>query len=301
MAVIKKRIYCALGYKCNNNCLFCAVDSVSKSLENSSTEELFSFFDTFENKKNIEFEISGGEPTIRSDFLDLMKYLKQLNSNNSYILLSNGRSFSNSNFTRKLSDVSPEALIIPIHGDTLKLHDLQTQSFGSFNETINGIDNLLDYSFDVDLKVIVNKLNYIYLPQIVQFIVQTYPTIKYVSLNWLDLAGSAIRNKNRVFIPFLNAIPYVQKALDVAVSNGLNIRTYSMPKCIFDEEYQSFVGVQLRPQLSCKTPSQLLDCVKWTSGTVDKCRGCVYIKNCTGTWYNYFNSYGTGEISPIIK
>jgi len=297
----RKRVYCALGYQCNNRCLICAVDSETNRNRNISTEELCRYFDRFSGKDGFEFEISGGEPTIRPDFLYLINYLRSNSPKNPYILLSNGRRFSDTHFTSRVSEMPPKSILIAIHGDTQQIHDTQTQVRGSFNETVVGVRNLFDYGLNVDLKIIVTKLNFTRLPELVQFAAQTFPNLRHMSINGLDVQGTVLRNKERVFVPIRTAKPYIQKALDSAMSQGISIRTYSLPVCLFDDPYRQFIGEQPQRNLICKSPTTETDSVAWTQGTIDKCSSCKYRSFCSGTWYSYFDNYGTEELTPVLE
>ncbi|MCK5473786.1 MAG: 4Fe-4S cluster-binding domain-containing protein [Candidatus Aenigmarchaeota archaeon] len=295
-----KRIYCALGYKCNNNCLICAVDSATKQDKNISTQEICNFLDNFSGKHEIEFEISGGEATLRSDFLYIMDYIRKNNPKSPCILLSNGRRFSDTNFTSHLSEIMPQSTIIAIHGNNSNMHDAQTQIKGSFIETISGVSNLFDFGFNVDLKAIVTKLNYKKLPEIIQFAAQTFPDLKYMSINGLDVQGAAETNKNRVFIPMSSQKNYIQKAIDMALNYDIAIRTYSFPFCLFDEDYRKFVGFQPQDNVTCKSPFVEKENLLPNYGPVEKCSFCKYVSVCGGTWHSYYSAYGVDELSPVL-
>ena len=296
----KKRIYCALGYRCNNNCLVCAVDSLTKQDKNVSSKELFIFLERFSGRKDIDFEFSGGEPTLREDLIDIFERVRRNNSKSSCILLSNGRKFSDINFTSQFSKNIPESIIIAIHGDSPKLHDMQTQVTGSFNETIQGIKNLFEFGFNVDLKIIVTKINYLRLPEIVRFIAHTFPELKHMSINGLDMQGAAEINKDLVFVSMSKQKQYIQKAIDAALEFNIVIRTYSFPFCIFDEPYRKFVGIQPPDVVTCKSPFIEKENLLANFGPIKSCNSCNYVSICGGTWHSYYESYGVKELHPII-
>ncbi len=295
----KDRIYCVLGHKCNNNCLFCAVDSETNRNRSLTNAEIIGFIDSLRDRKNIEIEISGGEPTCRSELFYFLDYLRLNCPHIRFVLLTNGRNFSNVGMAARLSDLNPYTVLIPINGDTPKLHDRISGSNGSFNETMHGIRNLYDYNVYVCLKTVVTGLNYRRMPQIVEMIAGYFPECPGITINGLDVLGKALLNKDLIGVRLRDAAPYVEKAIDAANDYGLKIKVYSIPPCVLGEGYRTFCGTKVRHTVISMGPEKEAHRARLTYGTVDKCRGCRYFDECTGTWYSYFDAYGTDELKPV--
>lgn len=295
----KERIYCVFGYQCNNNCLFCAVNSKSRRNLLLSNADIIRFFDALKDKNDFEIEISGGEPTCRPELFYFLEYLHDNYPYVHYTLLTNGRNFSNVSLALKLSKLNPSNVIIPINADTPELHDQITQSKGSFYETMQGIRNLYDYDVNASLKTVVNGLNYTRLPQIVELVATNFFECPGITINGLDVLGRALINKDIIGVRLRNVAPYVEKAIDVANQYDLKIKVFSIPPCVLSEDYRKFNGVKHRTHVITKTPCVDAHTVALTYGTVEKCRGCRYFKDCTGSWYSYFDVYGTDELHPI--
>ncbi len=265
-----------------------------------STQEVIAFFERYRNYKNIEMEISGGEPTIRPDLLYLIEYLyTQINI--PYILLSNGRRFSDLNFVSKLAEFPPQSIMVALHGHNAELHDKISQRKGSFNETVQGISNLYEYRLNVVIKVVLSKVNYRKMPEFVEFVAQTFPECEGITINGLDISGKALEDRDSLAYKLPDCIPYVQKAIDCANKYNLKIRIFSIPLCLFDESYREYVGLKNRTTIMCKSPEEESSSVSLFYGTADKCAPCIYKSNCSGTWYNYYKYYGTDELKPILK
>jgi len=86
-------------------------------------------------------ELIGGEPTIRPDIVDLIKFAHQLNFKN-VVMATNGRLFSYKKFAEKIIKAGLTDLIFSIHGHNSKLHDSLTRSKGSFRQMMQGIKNV---------------------------------------------------------------------------------------------------------------------------------------------------------------
>ena len=292
-------IYCGLGFGCDNDCILCVANNGEKH-ENMSTSAMISYFDRIIENKNLTIQISGGEPTVRNDFLYLMEYLSVRAPRITKVLLSNGRRFSNMDFTAKVAAYPPVCVLVPLHSYEPKLHDMITRRAGSFNETVLGIRNLLEYQITVIPKTIVNKLNYKMLPDFVEFVAQTFPECGAVGIDTMDLLGAAGVNKEVLKVRHIDSAPYIEKAIDVALMYGLHISVIYMPFCLVEEKYRKFISPD-QSIVMYKDPrdEKLKGNLTKERGTVDACGKCKYVGKCPGTWYSYFREFGYDELKPI--
>ncbi len=72
-----------------------------------------------------------------------------------FLLLSNGRVFSDSKFADKVKENIPPKIriAIPVYADNEKLHDEITRVDESFKQAISGILNLIERNIDVEIKL----------------------------------------------------------------------------------------------------------------------------------------------------
>lgn len=294
------RLYCAFSYECNNNCIHCAVANESEKRAALSLADVIQLFNRLKDLKDFEIELSGGEPTCCPEFFYFLDMLCTSYPEIKKIVLSNGRNFSKTGITAKFSDYNIDNIMIPIHGDNRQLHDKISQSRGSFDETISGIRNLYEYGLPVSLKTVINGLNFQRIPQLIDMTAQAFPQSHGLSINGLEMKGNALKYKEIVGVRLKDAAPHIEKAIDKAKEQGFRVITYSIPPCVFKEEYRRYVGRKRRTSIITKTPTVDLRSVMLTSGTIEKCKPCKYYQNCTGTWYSYLDVYGTEELSPIL-
>jgi MoaA/NifB/PqqE/SkfB family radical SAM enzyme len=293
------RLYCALSFACNNNCLHCAVDSERQKHKSLSIEEINILLERIGEIKNVEVEISGGEPTMRPELFYFLEHLTNNYPKVKHVLLTNGRTASNPDITSKLSQYRPYSIFVPLHGDTAQLHDQISQAPGSFDETVLGIHNMYEYKLPVNIKTVVNRLNYQRMPHLVEMIAQKFPECGWIIMNGLEFTGRALANKDMVGIRISDTVPFVENAIDVANKYGMKIVVYSIPPCVLRKEYWRSVGRKKRNYVITKTPNVDMKQVELSYGTVDSCNGCRFIEWCTGAWYSYLNQYGKDEIHPV--
>jgi len=88
--------------RCNLHCTFCLPEYYSGKLGEASTETVKKIIDNLRDSSIIVLSFEGGEPTLRNDILELLKYA---HDGSFYIMLTtNGYRLNDENFLSKLSD-----------------------------------------------------------------------------------------------------------------------------------------------------------------------------------------------------
>ena len=171
--------------QCNSNCIMCPdSDVVRNTKENPNIKKIIEQIHCIpDDTKHIT--ITGGEPGILKD--DLFKVLaecKKCLPETEFLFLSNGRVFSNTEYINKFKENIPEFIrvAIPIYADKSELHDSITRAKGSFKQSICGIKKLLERNIDIEIRIVVTKMNYKYLNDIAKFIAKKIPDVKMVNI-----------------------------------------------------------------------------------------------------------------------
>ena len=94
-------------------------------------------------------------------FWHFLKECKEYLPNTDFLLLSNGRVFSNTEFVDKIKENIPlnTRIAIPVYSDSEKIHDEIIRVKGGFKQTIVGIKKLLEKDIDVEIRIVVLKKN----------------------------------------------------------------------------------------------------------------------------------------------
>lgn len=226
--------------RCNCNCVMCPMpESLRKNGNGYSAEQLLTLIDYYPSDSE-HITITGGEPFLLK--AELFKVLAKLRDNlpkTDYLLLTNGRAFSIDNYAQQMKMNSPEKMLvgIPIHGSTEKTHDAIMQSPGSFSQTLAGINNLLGYGLNVEIRLVINRLNADELLGIAKLIVQEFSSVHCVKMMAMEMTGSAAINKEAVWIPYPEAFHVCRDAIDYLVEHGIDVGLYNFPLCCVDSRY----------------------------------------------------------------
>ncbi|MEW5895026.1 MAG: radical SAM protein [Candidatus Omnitrophota bacterium] len=295
-----KRIDLKTGFLCNNNCRFC-VQGHKKRFGNKGTEELKEYLSRAAGEGYKAVVFTGGEPTIRQDIVDLVKYARSCGFQFIQIQ-SNGRKFAGLDFCKALIAAGANEFAPAIHGPNAAIHDFLTQSKGSFYETAKGIKNLKGLGQKVMTNTVITRANYRHLPQIARLLVRL--KVDQFQLAFVHAIGSAGDNFDDVVPRKLLVVPHVKQALDAGIKAGINVMTEAIPYC-FMTGYEDYVAEERIPETKILDLDSVVE--NFTATRRDeckvkdeKCRGCKYFERCEGPWKEYPEHFGWAEFTPVI-
>lgn len=229
-----------LTSKCNSNCIMCPCSENSRKFG--------CLYDLEYLKKwihhvpgDVKFlTITGGEPTLlKSNFFNVLELLKNKFKNTEFLLLTNGRAFSNSKFIELFAEAMPDNLRvgIPIYANISEIHDYITQSNGSLIQATKGIQNLISLGCDVELRIVISKLNYLYLDNLAEYIVTNFKGLVSINFMGLEMLGNAAKNTEIVWIDYKTAFNRSKTAILKLIENGFDISLYNFPLCFVDKRF----------------------------------------------------------------
>ena len=222
---------------CSNRCLMCCQPPSDKNDIDALWGKNLKLIDTAP-KELPSIGITGGEPTLLGErFFELVRRIRMTRPETEIHILSNGRAFADKQFTRQLGEIGPEKILlgIPLHSDNQIDHDLIAGAKGAYTETLLGLYNLARWSFDIELRVVLTKLNYQRLPKIAHFIYRNLPFVKYVSLMGLEYTGYTIKNADKVWIDPVEMGDLLCDATLFLASTGLDVSIFNLSHCVLPE------------------------------------------------------------------
>ncbi len=228
--------------QCNSNCIMCPdPDGIRNTRINPDIKKLIQQIRCIPDD-TAHITITGGEPGIRKE--DLIKVLGECKNclpDTEFLLLSNGRVFSNSKFADQVKENIPPKIriAIPVYADNEKLHDEITRVDGSFDQAISGILNLIERNIDIEIRIVVLKKNYKYLENLAKFIAREIPEVKMVNIMALEMMGNAYKNRNEVWVDFEDIKEYLYNAVTILLKAGIRTNLYNFPLCNLDERLYS--------------------------------------------------------------
>ncbi|MCD6367902.1 MAG: radical SAM protein, partial [Candidatus Aenigmarchaeota archaeon] len=182
------KVEIVVGFLCNNNCMFC---SVGNRNFNKSTEQIKMDIDRAVKENPNEINFTGGEPTIRKDIFELVKYASEKVSD--VRITTNGRMLSKKSFTKKIVKSGLTGAIFSIHSPYPKVHDYLVQVNGAFIQAINGLKNLKKFTDKIDVNIVINNLNYRSLHKLTEMLFSKY-NVRSICFIYPDIDGNLLEN-----------------------------------------------------------------------------------------------------------
>lgn len=280
--------------KCNNKCLMCTnpdwpwpawdgsfkydYQSLVKRIEKSEKEI---------KKKYDSIYLSGGEPTLHPRFLELLEFISKLFPEQKIKLLTNGRRFIYKDFAKNVLNITNNLDIeLSIYGANKKNHEIVTRALGSFEQTVHGLENLLNYRKKdqlINVRFIITKLSYKSLEEFLEMMKKRFLSIDRIMLIFWEVENQAVKNIKAVKVTYNQVSPYLGKIYPL-LGNFKEIRLYHFPLCTLSEKFWPYVWRTLDK-----------DGVIFNSS----CAKCQYRKYCLGIPKEYSKHMGIKEFKPI--
>jgi MoaA/NifB/PqqE/SkfB family radical SAM enzyme len=261
-----------LNYNCNNKCLFCfnlfdkskkyKIERAKKEIDKAKLDN-FNYLDFY-----------GGEPLLyKQDLIAVLKYAneKKLKSG-----IATNATLLDAELVKEFNCLGVINCRTTLHGHTKFLHELVTQRKNSYCQTINGIKLLLKhFKGEIIINIVITKLNYKYLDQIVNFIMRLDTNKKAaIKLSNLIFNGN-LTVYRKLAMPLTILQPILYKVVKNLEKEDMKFFIEKFPKCILISYADRFIKEEdLDKELVWSEP----------------CNYCLHKKdNCVGFTKNYFN------------
>lgn len=282
--------------KCNNNCIMCTNPKNCRTMSDNYfslpyiTKRIERFYQgdrEFLENYHDTFSVTGGEPTLRSEFINILKKIDSFSTGIKINLLTNGRMFFYESYAKEVLklDINLE-LVVSIHGHTANIHDGITQIQDSFKQTISGIENIFRFkkpTHIVEIRVIVHRKNYQFLEKITKFVKDNFPIVNRLVFIFFEIEGQAIKNIKILKLSYTELSPYIDNIYDL-IDYFSEVRFYHFPLCVLPEKFFPFIWRTL-PDFEVSFTKQ--------------CDNCNLKDYCLGIHKGYLKYIGSSEFQAI--
>ena len=275
-----------IGYRCNNNCVFCYEGNGSENIprEKKSFEDIKKDLEAAAGEFDMVTFI-GAEPTLRDDFVDILKLTESLGFKR-YCFATNGRQFKDYEFAKAVAFSGVNTIAISLTGGTAETHDKETRSPGSFDDLVAGLKNIVPFSrpgFTPFVNFTMNRGNYRDLDLVLDLVEQI--GVKEVNIrNTMPLSLRTIGSKE-VIMKMSEISEYIGSVLK---KRGL----LDANKFPFIFYLQDFLPCTLVPEARIHVLPNKVDSHAYIR--IPLCKNCEY-QECPGILENYADIYGTEE------
>lgn len=272
--------------RCNLNCVMCP--QPSKADEEGMLDNNLKLIRMMSPDSTKSIAISGGEPTLLGEGLQmLIKACRDNLPKTSLIVLTNGTRLKDIEFVRQLTMIGHPDLTfaIPLYSDIDTTHDRIVGLPGGFFEAINGLHNLALFRHSVEIRIVVNAMNYTRLSKLAEFIYRNFPFSVHVAIMALEMTGNAIENYKEIWIDPFDYTHEIEKAVRILNRAGLNVSLYNHQLCVLPRNLWRFS----RQSIS-----------SWKNCYIDQCSNCSVREICGG-FFQTSGRYISQHIRPIVN
>ncbi|MDD3875923.1 MAG: radical SAM protein [Bacteroidales bacterium] len=322
----------AVTYRCNLKCGFCYAgcnlthNPINSDKELTTMELKLIIHKIWNQAKVPSISFTGGEPLLRGDLPELIKFAKECDMRVN--LITNGTLITPEK-VRSLVDAGLDSAQISLEGVDAETHDSLVGKKGAFQLTLNAVKLLKTTGIHVHTNTTLNRHNIeqaFYFPA---FIKHEFGLKKF-SMNMMIPSGSADKN-NDLTLKYSEIGHYIDGVIAQSKNFGVEFMWYSpLPLCIYNTITHGLgnKGCSACDGLISVAPNgDILPCASFdkpVGNLLEKnfddiwqdtdacffrkkdfapeyCRQCEHFKLCNGACPLYWRSIGFDELNCIIN
>jgi MoaA/NifB/PqqE/SkfB family radical SAM enzyme len=229
MTSLTSKVDINLGYACNAKCPFCYYyESVTTNVNqrNLSTNEAKAILRQAKKFNLEEVEFTGGEVSLRKDFVELVAYAKKDLGFKVVSMVTNGILLVDYNVIQALSKAGLDDILFSVHGHTAEIHDQLTATKGSFRRILTAIDHANALGIRTRANTVICQANYKHIEEIFELLIaHNLDNINLVMFNPVIQAIN-LEVVQKLYVSYAESSQQIKQAIDryQSVLPHLNIR-----------------------------------------------------------------------------
>lgn len=274
------------GFTCNSRCRYCTQldyrDIPQADKLDLSTDEIRDRISFAAQNGYDQVGFSGGEPTIRPDFVALVAFAREHGFKRIGVT-TNGRMLAYRSFTEQAMRAGLDGFTFSLHGADDAVHDRITNSKGALAQAIAGLGHVAKVREEFGLEAHLMN-NQIILPDNVDQIREVVEMLGPHGVRLFMIQPFITQRSNsddlgRFFVPYDAIVASVERALPALERFGARIKPYNVPNCLlwrFGPRYiePQFYGIRPFREYEQNAPGEFgaFKAKQWFR--VPQCRDC---------------------------
>ena len=285
-----------VDYACNNNCFFChSAQLKGRAPANLGVGQKIARAAQLGCSMAVP---SGGEPTIQPGLLGWARRAREAGLDLG--LVTNGRMLAYPELVTRLRSAGLTYVQLSLHAGTAALHDRLTRSPGSFQQTLQAVDHLMDAGVELTVNAVVTRKNLDQLDGLVD-LVQPFAGLR--------LKYSMVEPKGAALTHFEEAVPPLEQAaarVGAAVHRGLkrcpDLAHEGFPLCLVGEGLAG-LACDLRSEgfawMSEADEDDLFPVDAKNRLHPPGCQECSLRRACPGVYRQYLSRRAAPQLRPV--
>ncbi len=239
------------GFTCNSRCKYCTqldyrVIPQADKLD-LTTEQIRERIRYAAEQGYDQLGFSGGEPTIRPDFVELIRYGRSFGFKRIGVT-SNGRMFAYPSFTEQAMRAGLDGFTFSLHGHTSEIHDGISNAKDALQHALQGLRNIdkVKQKFGLEAHLMNNQ---ILLPDNVGHIKEMVELLGPLGVGLFMIQPFITQRSNsdqlgRFYVPYDDVVASVARAIPALKRFGARVKPYNVPNCLLSHFGPEFVESQ---------------------------------------------------------
>ena len=291
-----------LNYNCNARCRFCSQGDFDKALNAPFAAVARNIYSAYKAGYR-RLGLTGGEPLIRPDILKVIALGKSVGFK--FIRVqTNGIKLADPAFCRALVKAGLTFCKFSFTTDKASVHDKLVGVPGALAKALRGLEHLRRLKIRLGTNILVNRLNYKRLPEIIRFYLGrgiTNFVIIYPVYN-----GAMAANAKKLGVSLGDCEPWFGEAVKVMEAAGLpgEILFLNTPPCFLAGREELAIGLDLFNTLVTDPLGSRTDLDANADAAKVKgppCRRCALKGRCRGADGHYIANFGWAGFRPVER
>jgi len=291
--------YIQLVRICNQKCRFCSNPETDYEL---SIEQARSQIDDFIKRGYDGIILTGGEPTLYPDLVDVVSYATDKGIH--VRMITNGQKTAERSFITALNEAGLGHVHISVHTNDPKLQAFLTGTEDSLANIKQSLDLFAELGINVDVNITMEAFNCGHLDEVVKWLVKCWPNLHHFVFNNLDPSSDRVAEYPDtvprlvdIEMPLLKALAFLQRS-------GRTFRVERLPLCYMVE----FAWASTETRKIVKEEERIVHFLDekgmvrqtdWNHGKADVCNICNLNPICAGL-FEMDKYYSSTELYPVF-
>lgn len=294
-----------LDSRCNQKCGFCNIlgPNVHFKMDTGYVRGMLRQIAAIKADATVNF--TGGEPTLRRDLPDLVRYAKTVHIKR-VVLQTNATRFADSDYVRKLVDAGLDDALVSFHSCVPEISDKLTGAPGTWKKTVAGIQNALQIGIPITTNIVLTTENVGHLSDTVRFALTHFGGLSGIILSPLQPHGDLL-NHLELLPRYSDLTTPVKQAAELirAADKNLYLSYCENPLCWLLDTFGVEGDTELRQYIARRLhANDCGDCHLSTMMDKDKvkppvCDDCHLDGVCFGIWRKYVDIFGAHELKAV--
>jgi MoaA/NifB/PqqE/SkfB family radical SAM enzyme len=275
-----------MHFKCNLKCEHCMIEGTMDWLKPESMDQFERILALNAQQKRWKgIILTGSEVTLRSDLPELAR-MARASAFDHVRIQTHGMRLADEAYCRELVDAGVDEYFVSVTAADAASHDAITGVPGSFDKTMQGLQNLDALDGVVSLtNTVITKRSYRQLAQVAERLGHLRRLVQMEFWNYWPMSGSDDKD---LIASHLEVLPFLREAIAQARAHGRSVAVKNYPECLLGED---------RDALDNGQPKLIIDPEFWPEFMRNGFHQCVHRSycgsaRCLGLNTAYINKYG---------